>query len=178
MNQPSKTPRIPRNSAAKPKTKKKSRVELDQEARERKCLKKNRGHAAGSRTQASNQKNKAAAEAKDPRIGSKVPVALVVETKAKAKLQPKPKAEVKPRLSPEEELAKLENDERLDALLDRLDGSDTLNAEEQAYVDQMLDRIDVLMDQLGIDLGDDDDKEEKQEDILKLLKSGNPNDIF
>ncbi|MCX2958854.1 MAG: GTPase-activating protein, partial [Serratia symbiotica] len=89
---------------------------------------------------------------------------------------PKPKAEVKQRLSPAEELAKLENDERLDALLDRLDGRDTLNAEEQAYVDQMLDRIDVLMDQLGIELGDD--KEEKQEDILKLLKSGNPNDIF
>lgn len=175
MNQPSKTPHISRNSAAKPKTKKKSRVELDREARERKRLKKSRGHAAGPRTQVSNQKNKAVAEAKDPRIGSKVPVALV-ETKAKAKPQPKPKAELKPRLSPEEELAKLENDERLDVLLDRLDGRDTLNAEEQAYVDQMLDRIDMLMDQLGIELGDD--KEEKQEDILKLLKSGNPNDIF
>ncbi|NIG62237.1 MAG: Der GTPase-activating protein YihI [Serratia symbiotica] len=176
MNQPSKTPRIPSNSAAKPKTKKKSRVELDQKACQRKRLKKRCGHAAGSRTQASNQKKKAAAEAKDPRIGSKVPVELVVETKAKAKPQPKPKSEVKPRLSPEEELAKLENDERLDALLDLLDGGDTLNEEEQAYVDQMLDHIDVLMDQLSIYLGDEN--EEKQEDILKLLKRGNPNDIF
>ncbi|VXD05502.1 conserved hypothetical protein [Enterobacterales bacterium 8AC] len=181
MNQPSKAPRAPRSSAATPKSKKKSRVELDQEARERKRLKKRRGHASGSRTQveSTNQKNKAAEQPKDPRIGSKVPVALVVDAKAKAKPQPKPKAAAKPRLSPEEELAKLENDERLDALLDRLDDGDTLNAEDQAYVEQTLDRIDVLMEQLGIELGDEDDEvEEKQEDILKLLKSGNPKDVF
>lgn len=177
MNQPSKAPR---GSAAKSKTKKKSRMELDQEARERKRLKKRRGLASGSRTQveSGNQKNKSAAAAKDPRIGSKVPVALVVdETKVKAK--PQPKAEAKPRLSPEEELAKLENDERLNALLDRIDDGETLNAEEQTYVDKTLDRIDVLMDVLGIELGEDDDEEEeKQEDILKLLKGGNPKDAF
>lgn len=181
MNQPSKAPRAPRSSAATPKSKKKSRVELDQEARERKRLKKRRGHASGSRTQveSANQKNKAAEQPKDPRIGSKVPVALVVEAKAKDKPQPKPKAAAKPRLSPEEELAKLENDERLDALLDRLDDGATLNAEDQAYVEQTLDRIDALMEQLGIELGDEDDEvEEKQEDILKLLKSGNPKDVF
>ncbi len=110
-----------------------------------------------------------------------MPVALVVdETKVKAKPQPKPKAEAKPRLSPEEELAKLENDERLNALLDRIDDGETLNAQEQAYVDKTLDRIDVLMDVLGIELGDEDDEEEeeKQEDILKLLKGGNPKDAF
>ncbi|MDT3253967.1 Der GTPase-activating protein YihI [Serratia sp. root2] len=172
MNQPSKAPRAPRSSAATSKSKKKSRVELDQEARERKRLKKRRGLASGSRTQveSANQKNKAEAQVKDPRIGSKVPVALVAEAKPKAK----------PRLSPEEELAKLENDERLDALLDRIDDGATLNAEDQAYVDQTLDRIDALMEQLGIELGDDEDdeKEEKQEDILKLLKSGNPKDVF
>ncbi|WP_156293273.1 MULTISPECIES: Der GTPase-activating protein YihI [Serratia] len=181
MNQPSKAPRAPRSSAATPKSKKKSRVELDQEARERKRLKKRRGHASGSRTQveSANQKNKAAEQPKDPRIGSKVPVALVVDAKAKAKPQPKPKTAAKPRLTPEEELAKLENDERLDALLDRLDDGDTLNAEDQAYVEQTLDRIDALMEQLGIELGDEDDEvEEKQEDILKLLKSGNPKDVF
>jgi hypothetical protein len=181
MNQPSKAPRTPRSSAATSKSKKKSRVELDQEARDRKRLKKRRGHASGSRTQveSTHQKDKAAAQPKDPRIGSKVPVALVVEAKAKAKPQPKPKAEAKPRLSPEEELAKLENDERLDALLERLDDGATLNAEDQAYVEKTLDRIDALMEQLGIELGDEDDEvEEKQEDILKLLKSGNPKDVF
>lgn len=180
MNPSSKAPRAPRSSAAKPKTKKKSRVELDQEARERKRLKKRRGHASGSRTQIDpgNQKSKVSAEAKDPRIGSKVPVALVVEAKAKAKPQPKPKAEAKPRLSPEEELAKLENDERLDALLDRIEDGETLNAEEQAYVDQTLERIDTLMDHLGIELGENDDEEVKQEDILKLLKGGNLKNAF
>ncbi|CAI1193052.1 MULTISPECIES: Der GTPase-activating protein YihI [Serratia] len=182
MNQPSKAPRAPRSSAATSKTKKKSRVELDQEARERKRLKKRRGLASGSRTQveSANQKNKADAQTKDPRIGSKVPVALVVEAKPKTKPQPKPKAEAKPRLSPEEELAKLENDERLDALLDRIDDGETLSAEDQSYVDQTLDRIDALMEQLGIELGDDEDdeEEEKKEDILKLLKGGNPKDVI
>ncbi|MOA12271.1 Der GTPase-activating protein YihI [compost metagenome] len=182
MNQPSKAPRAPRSSAATPKNKKKSRAELDQEAREHKRAKKRRGLASGSRTQveSTNQKNKAAAQAKDPRIGSKVPVALVVEAKPKAKPQPKPKAEAKPRLSPEEELAKLENDERLDALLDRIDDGETLSAEDQSYVDQTLDRIDALMEQLGIELGDDEDdeEEEKKEDILKLLKGGNPKDVI
>lgn len=182
MNQPSKAPRAPRSSAATSKTKKKSRVELDQEARERKRLKKRRGLASGSRTQveSATQKNKADAQTKDPRIGSKVPVALVVEAKPKTKPQPKPKAEAKPRLSPEEELAKLENDERLDALLDRIDDGETLSAEDQSYVDQTLDRIDALMEQLGIELGDDEDdeEEEKKEDILKLLKGGNPKDVI
>ncbi|KGA60719.1 der GTPase activator family protein [Yersinia pseudotuberculosis] len=96
---------------------------------------------------------------------------------------PKPveKNVVKPRLTPEEELAKLENDERLDALLDRLDNDEVLNKEDQAYVDLTLDRIDALMEQLGIELGDDEDdveREEKQEDILQLLKRGNPKDTF
>ncbi|PVZ81129.1 Der GTPase-activating protein YihI [Serratia sp. S1B] len=172
MNQPSKAPRVPRSSVATSKSKKKSRVELDQEARERKHLKKRRGNPSGSRTQveSANQKNKAGAQSKDPRIGSKVPVALVVEAKVKVKPQPKQKVEDKPRLSPEEELTKLENDERLDALLDRIDIGATLSDEDQKYVDQTLDRIDELMQQLGIELGDEDEDDEKQEDILKLLK--------
>ena len=178
MNQPSKAPR---GSAAKSKRKEKPYGARSGSARAQ-TPEKRRGLASGSRTrvESGSQKNKSAAAAKDPRIGSKVPVALVVdETKVKAKPQPKPKAEAKPRLSPEEELAKLENDERLNALLDRIDDGETLNAEDQAYVDKTLDRIDVLMDVLGIELGEDDDEEEeKQEDILKLLKGGNPKDAF
>ncbi|EBV1760666.1 GTPase-activating protein, partial [Salmonella enterica subsp. enterica serovar Newport] len=76
---------------------------------------------------------------------------------------------VKARLSPEEELAKLENDERLDALLLRLENNETLTAEENTYVDTMLERIDVLMEKLGISLDEDDD-EEKTDDIMQLLK--------
>jgi ribosome assembly protein YihI (activator of Der GTPase) len=178
MNQ---SPKAPRAKAATAKNKKKSRVELDLEARERKRQKKHRGHVSGSRTNVDADKNAANAQRKnaDPRLGSKKPVPLLVETVNKKAVKPKP--EEKPRLSPEEELTKLENDPRLDALLDKLDDGETLNAEDQAFVDLTLDRIDVLMDQLGIELGDEDDEVdevEKNEDMLQLLKRGNPKDVF
>ncbi|MEG2954383.1 MAG: Der GTPase-activating protein YihI, partial [Hafnia sp.] len=120
------------------------------------------------------------AKAIDPRIGSKVPVPLVATEVKKPKAKA-PKPEVKKRLSPEEELTQLENDPRLDALLIRLDDGEELNKEEQTYVDNMLDRIDELMEELGIELGDEDDEvdeEEPKEDIVKLLKRGNPKDVF
>ena len=177
MNQPSKAPR---GSAAKSKRKEKPYGARSGSARAQTPESAVALLPVRAPGRVRQPENKSAAAAKDPRIGSKVPVALVVdETKVKAKPQPKPKAEAKPRLSPEEELAKLENDERLNALLDRIDDGETLNAEDQAYVDKTLDRIDVLMDVLGIELGEDDDEEEeKQEDILKLLKGGNPKDAF
>lgn len=188
MKQPNKAPRADRaapKGTATPKRHKKTRVELDIEARERKRQKRHSGNRSGARTnvESSNKKGQTQAEEKDPRIGSKVPVPLVVDSKVKAKPTTKPvaKAEAKPRLTPEEELTKLENDERLDALLDRLDNDEVLSKEDQAYVDLTLDRIDALMEQLGIELGDDEDdaeREEKPEDILKLLKSGNPKDTF
>ena len=53
-------------------------------------------------------------------------------------------------LSPQAELELLENDERPDALLERLEEGGTLNAEEQSWVDAKLDRIDELMQQLGL----------------------------
>lgn len=45
--------------------------------------------------------------------------------------QHKPKSE-KPMLSPQAELDLLETDERLDALLERLEAGETLSAEDQA----------------------------------------------
>lgn len=77
-------------------------------------------------------------------------------------------------LSPQAELDLLENDERLDALLERLEEGGTLNAEEQAWVDAKLDRIDALMQQLGLSYDDEDEEEEeRQEDMMRLLKGGN-----
>ncbi|SUB14287.1 Der GTPase-activating protein YihI [Pantoea agglomerans] len=73
------------------------------------------------------------------------------------------------RLTPEEELAKLENDERLDALLDRLENGETLSAEDQGWLDASLDRIDELMEQLGIVMDDAED-EQAEEDMYRLLK--------
>ncbi len=43
----------------------------------------------------------------------------------------KPAAAKKVRFSPEEELAQLENSERLDTLLDPMESGDTLSAEER-----------------------------------------------
>ncbi|MCC3704284.1 Der GTPase-activating protein YihI [Rouxiella badensis] len=177
MNQSAKAPRA---KAATSKTKKKSRVELDIEARERKRDNKRRGHKPGTRANPDAEKNQSANSGKktDPRIGSKKPVPLVVETvfnnSPKAKKPAKPKQEAKPALPPEEELTLLENDARLDSLLDLLDEGKTLSAEDQSYVDQTLDRIDVLMEQLGIELGDEDDEDEEQgENMYRLLKGGN-----
>ncbi|QHM73099.1 Der GTPase-activating protein YihI [Mixta intestinalis] len=162
--------RKPQTSAA-PKVKRKAREEQNQEARDRKRDKKRRGHAAGSRanpvTQQNNKGN--AAQAKDPRIGSKKPVPLLKEGTVVATPVKKAPVQQKPLMSPEDELAMLENDERLDTLLDRLENNDMLSAEEQAWLDQTLDRIDVLMEQLGIEMDDEAD-EDADEDMYRLLK--------
>ncbi len=78
-------------------------------------------------------------------------------------------------LSPQAELELLETDERLDALLERLEAGETLSAEEQSWVDAKLDRIDELMQKLGLSYDDDEeeDEDEKQEDMMRLLRGNN-----
>ena len=184
MKQPAKAPRA-NTATAKPK-RKKNRVELDIEARERKRDNRRRGRKAGSRANPDANQNQSGAAAKktDPRIGSKKAVPLIVETvmnnAPKAKKAAQPVQDAKPKMTPEEELTLLENDQRLDALLDLIDDGKALSAEDQAYVDQTLDRIDVLMEILGIELGEDEDdeEEEKNEDMMQLLKRGNPKEGF
>ena len=156
------------------KARRKTREELNQEARDRKREKKHRGHAAGSRANGGGASGASAKNKpqKDPRIGSKTPIPLGV-TDTPVTKQHKPKSE-KPMLSPQAELDLLENDERLDALLERLEEGGTLNAEEQSWVDAKLDRIDELMQQLGLSYDDEDEEEEeRQEDMMRLLKGGN-----
>lgn len=175
MKQPAREPQ-----KKKPVAKRKTRDEINTEARDRKRDKKHRGNASGSRANPVTAENKNGGKNKDqdPRIGSKKPVALGAASaqpqSAKKSAKPaKAAAEKKPKLAPEEELAMLENDERLDELLDRLEKGETLKAEDQAWLDQTLDRIDVLMEQLGIALDDDVEDEEAEEDMYRLLKGGN-----
>ncbi|EFJ93645.1 hypothetical protein HMPREF9531_01322, partial [Escherichia coli MS 45-1] len=153
------------------KARRKTREELDQEARDRKRQKKRRGHAPGSRAAGGNTTSgsKGQNAPKDPRIGSKTPIPLGVAEKVTK--QHKPKSE-KPMLSPQAELELLETDERLDALLERLEAGETLSAEEQSWVDAKLDRIDELMQKLGLSYDDDEEEEEdeKQEDMMRLLR--------
>ena len=172
MKQPARTPQDKKPGA---KVKRKTRDEINQEARDRKRDKKHSGHASGSRANpvTESQKNANGKPAKDPRIGSKKPVALgsdVVASKPKPVKAAKPAPEKKVNLSPEEELAKLENDELLYNLLDRLENGDALSAEDQAWLDASLDRIDVLMEQLGIALDDGAEDEQAEEDMYRLLK--------
>ena len=165
----------PKGSKKNDKPKRKSRADLDIEARDRKRQKKHRGNVSGARTNVesgSDKNGNAGAKQKDPRIGSKTPIALGVTEKVTK--QHKPKSE-KPMLSPQAELDLLETDERLDALLERLEAGETLSAEEQSWVDAKLDRIDELMQKLGLSYDDDEEEEEdeKQEDMMRLLKGGN-----
>lgn len=167
------------NSTAK--KQRKSRAELDAEARLRKREKKHRGNNAGARTNvesSSNKGNKGTGATKDPRIGSKKPIPLVVEDNKPVVAKPKAPKDKEPKISLEQQLELLENDERLNQLLDAIDEGQTLSAEEQSYVDNTLDRIDELMEKLGIDLGEDEDEQpedesEEKEDIVKLLKRSN-----
>ncbi|AHF79036.1 hypothetical protein Sant_4080 [Sodalis praecaptivus] len=167
---------------ARKKKQRKSREELNLEGRERKRQKKRRGLAAGSRSQGGGEAVRQNTRTpQDGRIGSKKPVPLTVEgtTIPPKSLAPAPQPP-KPRETAEQELARLENDDRLDGLLQRLEQDETLSTEERRYVDQALDRIDELMTELGIELIDDDDEDAQtdQEDILQLLKRGYDKDSF
>ena len=115
------------------KARRKTREELDQEARDRKRQKKRRGHAPGSRAAGGNTTSgsKGQNAPKDPRIGSKTPIPLGVTEKVTK--QHKPKSE-KPMLSPQAELELLETDERLDALLERLEAGETLKLDTGCLV--------------------------------------------
>lgn len=126
-----------------------------------KSKEKGKGKAAGSRYGAeaqTQQRQDAAGELKDPRHGSKKAVPLTPPKKA---------------MTPEKELLALENDARLQALLDKAENGDILTKVDQAWLDAQLARYQELADLLGIDLDadeeDDDDNFEydfNENDIL------------
>ncbi|MFQ2113834.1 Der GTPase-activating protein YihI [Aeromonas veronii] len=145
----------------KPTGKRKESDVSAQEGRERKRAAKRKGLKAGSRQQVEQPKNKSGnSQSKDPRIGSRKPVVLVVDDKQKKPTAPKAVKEKKLVMTPEQELASIENDDRLNDLLDRLDAGETLEAAEQAWVDQRVDRYQELMDELGIIDNDDDEDDD------------------
>ncbi|OSM95181.1 MULTISPECIES: Der GTPase-activating protein YihI [Lonsdalea] len=175
MKQPFKRPG---GKAAKPKIKRKTREELDTEARARKRQKKRRGLAAGSRAQGGNDNKTSSGLGKvvDPRIGSKKKIPLTPADEIPVVSVAEPELEQRATLSPEAELEMLENDPRLDELLDLLEKGETLSVKDQSWVDEKLDRIDALMELLGIELDDDEEEEKPQEDMLQLLKRNQPTD--
>lgn len=123
------------------------------EGRLRKKLKKRKGLKTGSRHSDSSQEaQRKAAQQSDPRLGSKKKIPLIAEA-------PKKPTKQERRQNAEQELAMLENDAQLNVLLDRIDNGEKLGAGLQKYVNEKLDRIEVLMKQLGLF---DDSEEDAQ----------------
>lgn len=144
-------------------SKKLTRYELDAKAREDKKKRKHKGLASGSRHSAvDNNTYNQSIEKKDPRIGSRKKVPLIVEfvnKPEKGMTIPAVQLEEKTKqLNPMLELEQLENNECLNQLLDELEAGQTLSLEDQQFVDDCLERIAQLMDELGIN--DDEDNEE------------------
>ena len=121
----------------------KSVSKLDAEGRQRQKARKRKGLKSGARNaqDAKTRDVQKQAQVKDPRLGSKKPIPLVVDS-----------AQVKERkvLTAEQELEKLENDAQLNTLIDRIEAGEKLGAGLQQYVDEKLDRIAILMEELGI----------------------------
>ncbi|WP_416306770.1 Der GTPase-activating protein YihI [Neptunicella sp. SCSIO 80796] len=106
---------------------------------------------------------------KDPRLGSKKPVALIASEKSAGN-----RAKPKKYFSPTQELEALENDPRLEKLLNLLDEGKTLSAEDQQFVDKQLARHKQLCDLLDIQdetlqQGSDDE----DIDLLEQLERNN-----
>ncbi|AXT69561.1 Der GTPase-activating protein YihI [Vibrio sp. dhg] len=141
-----------------------NRTESDVEGRLRKRAKKRKGLKTGNRnSDANEQKQRAAAQNRDPRLGSKKKIPLIVEPAKKMTKQER-------RMSAEQELEMLENDAQLNVLLDRIEAGENLGTGLQKYVDEKLDRIEKLMDQLGLL------EPEEEEDFTAPAAKGSRND--
>ncbi|WP_409500111.1 Der GTPase-activating protein YihI [Mannheimia glucosida] len=143
------------------KNRKPTRYELDAQAREEKRKRKHKGLPTGSRNaDPAEQKKAVVKEVKDPRIGSRKKVPLMVEFVNQPEkgrtIKPVPVEPIKPTISPEQELEQLENNECLNQLLDDLEAGKTLSAEDQKFMNECLDRIDELMTELGIEYEDEE----------------------
>ncbi|QLB18721.1 Der GTPase-activating protein YihI [Mannheimia granulomatis] len=143
------------------KKRKLTRYELDAQAREEKRKRKHKGLPTGSRNaDLAEKKKESVKEVKDPRIGSRKKVPLMVEFVNQPEkgrtIKPVPIESQKPTLSPEQELEQLENNECLNQLLDDLEAGKTLSLEDQKFMNECLDRIDELMTELGIEFEDED----------------------
>tara|TARA_Y100001956_G_scaffold81282_1_gene98450 strand:+ start:715 stop:1251 length:537 start_codon:yes stop_codon:yes gene_type:complete len=146
-----------------------NRTQSDVEGRLRKKDKKRKGLKTGGRnSEAKAGKQQAAGQKRDPRLGSKKKIPLVVEPQKKL-------SKTERRLSAEQELAMLENDAQLNVLLDRIEEGENLGAGLQKYVDEKLARIEVLMKQLGIY---DEDESEQETDSTVKGDAGSDDDLL
>lgn len=147
-----------------------------QEARDRKRKAKLKGNKAGARNiveskQAQQQNAKKAAN--DKRTGSKKAISLTGKKEVQSDLPKKPlepkakmvKDVVHNKLSPEKELTQIENDPRLNDLLEQLDNDENVSQEDSSWVDKQMARHQALMKELGwLD-------EDGEEDLIQQFES-------
>ncbi|WP_028863188.1 Der GTPase-activating protein YihI [Psychromonas aquimarina] len=163
------------NSEAKFSGPRKESSSQAQEARKKKRKSKLKGNKAGARnaneSKQTQQKN-AKQAVNEKRVGSQKAVPLILEEKAPvetAKVQHQPKAKViksqpAPKLSPEKELALIENDDRLNELLEQLDNDESISQVDQSWVNKQMERHQEIMKELGwLD-------EEGEEDLLQQFE--------
>ncbi|MBM7456205.1 hypothetical protein HNR62_002087 [Oceanisphaera litoralis] len=149
--------------------------ETAEQSKDRKRKAKRKGLAPGSRhnTGEAGQQNSGAKAPRDPRLGSKKPIALVPEMAApKAPKPDRPVKAPKPDqaapvvaphvqvLTPEQELDQLENNERLNTLLDRVDAGEKLGKDDAVWLDKTLARHQQLLEELGLLEEDEEDPAE------------------
>ena len=158
--------------------------ETAEQSKNRKRKAKRHGLAAGSRQNVAelNPKHTGSKAAQDPRLGSKKPISLLPESaKPKAEKSSKPAkkqqsekaiaedvfAEQAPNVSTltiEQELEQLENDERLNTLLDKVDAGEKLNKNDASWLDKTLARHQQILEELGL-LEDDDEESTEGGDL-------------
>lgn len=104
----------------------------------------------------------------DIRIGSKKAIELAPQASPK-NLQPKvvvKKVKAEPELSIEQQLAQVENDERLNKLLDAIDDGIEISVKDQAYIDHQTAKHQKLMALVNDDESEEvEDKKEDWEEI-------------
>lgn len=114
----------------------------------------------------------------DPRLGSKKPVDLYAQATSLEKVKPKIKF-----ITPEQELANIENDEKLSLLINKLDSGQDVDRASQSYIDEKWKRHKQLCKMLGIndDSVDNDksngDEESNEDDLLATFERINVNKL-
>lgn len=151
-------------------------------ARDKKRNSKLKGNKAGNRnaveSKQSAQQNQRQA-INDKRIGSTKSISLtpnapaVEVAKPKAKVQVKTETLTRPveaKISPEQELNELENSERLNDLLEKIEADEVLSKDDQAWVNKQMRRHQQLMKELGwIDEKGEEDLLQQFEDASSAL---------
>ena len=153
-----------------------SKLQARQKKTDRVLASKKRDTGNKSGTRHNEQKLQAASQgtesAKDPRHGSKKPVALVIEKSINKAATVKIK---QPKLTDEQKLLKLEDDPRLNKLLDMLEEGREPSADDQLWLNKQLDEIERLLTKLGI--SEEDDAKQimgslSDDDLLNKFESG------